>query len=278
MTKKAVLINDLSGLGKCSLTAAIPVLSVMGVQPCPVPTAILTNQTGFESFYCNDCTDKLDYYIVEWKKIGFFPDGIYTGFLSDENQVDKILDFISEFSFANPFIMVDPVMGDNGKPYSLFTENLALKMKKLVSKANIITPNLTELCILCDYNYENLINKIEREDYLLIVENICKDMFNKYEIDYLVVTGIDYKENIYNLALSKKQSFYTKSKKVGESYSGTGDLLASVVFAGMLKGEKLENTLKKAVLFIEKSISDTVGLNISRNEGIEFEKNLGMLI
>lgn len=278
MTKKAVLINDLSGLGKCSLTAAIPVLSVMGVQPCPVPTAVLTNQTGFESFYCNDCTDKLDYYIAEWKKIGFVPDGIYTGFLSDENQVDKILDFISEFSFANPFIMVDPVMGDNGKPYSLFTENLALKMKKLVSKANIITPNLTELCILCDYNYENLINKIEREDYLLIVENICKDMFNKYEIDYLVVTGIDYKENIYNLALSKKQSFYTKSKKVGESYSGTGDLLASVVFAGMLKGEKLENTLKKAVLFIEKSISDTVGLNISRNEGIEFEKNLGMLI
>ena len=80
MTKKAVLINDLSGLGKCSLTAAISVLSVMGIQACPMPTAVLTSQTGFESFYCNDCTDKLDYYTSEWKKLGFQPDGIYTGF------------------------------------------------------------------------------------------------------------------------------------------------------------------------------------------------------
>lgn len=278
MTKKAVLINDLSGLGKCSLTASIPVLSVMGVQPCPVATAVLTNQTGFESFYCNDCTDSLEYYIKEWKKIGFVPNGIYTGFLSNEKQVDKILDFISAFSFANPFILVDPVMGDNGKTYSLFTETLALKMKTLVSRANIITPNLTECCILCDYNYDDLIKNIENDDYLNKVERLGQTLLYKYKVDYAVVTGIQYKEKIYNLAISKNECFYTKSEKIGESYSGTGDLLASVVFAGLLKGEKLYDVLNKAVDFIEKSIADTVGLNISRNEGIEFEKNLGMLI
>lgn len=91
MTKKAVLINDLSGLGKCSLTAAIPVLSVMGIQACPMPTAVLTSQTGFKSFYCNDCTDKLDYYTSEWKKLGFQPGGIYTGFYQVKNRLIKFL-------------------------------------------------------------------------------------------------------------------------------------------------------------------------------------------
>ena len=131
MTKKAVLINDLSGLGKCSLTAAIPVLSVMGIQACPMPTAVLTSQTGFKSFYCNDCTDKLDYYTSEWKKLGFQPDGIYTGFLSSEKQVDKILDFINSFETENTLVLVDPVMGDGGRTYSLFTDALACKMKKI---------------------------------------------------------------------------------------------------------------------------------------------------
>ena len=121
MTKKAVLINDLSGLGKCSLTAAISVLSVMGIQACPMPTAVLTSQTGFESFYCNDCTDKLDYYTSEWKKLGFQPDGIYTGFLSSEKQVDKILSFIDSFETDDTLVLVDPVLGDGGRTYSLYT-------------------------------------------------------------------------------------------------------------------------------------------------------------
>ena len=153
MTKKAVLINDLSGLGKCSLTAAIPVLSVMGIQACPMPTAVLTSQTGFKSFYCNDCTDKLDYYTEEWKKLGFQPDGIYTGFLSSEKQVEKILNFINSFETENTLVLVDPVMGDGGRTYSLFTDTLACKMKKLVTAADVITPNLTECCILCDIDY-----------------------------------------------------------------------------------------------------------------------------
>lgn len=107
-----------------------------------MPTAVLTSQTGFESFYCNDCTDKLDYYTSEWKKLGFQPDGIYTGFLSSEKQVDKILSFIDSFETDNTLVLVDPVLGDGGRTYSLYTETLGKKMKKLVSVADVITRTL----------------------------------------------------------------------------------------------------------------------------------------
>ena len=182
MTKKAVLINDLSGLGKCSLTAAISVLSVMGIQACPMPTAVLTSQTGFESFYCNDCTDKLDYYTSEWKKLGFQPDGIYTGFLSSEKQVDKILSFIDSFETDDTLVLVDPVLGDGGKTYSLYTETLGKKMKKLVSVADVITPNLTECCILCDTDYSELIKNADSPDFLdtvaeLVLFGYCRSSF-----------------------------------------------------------------------------------------------------
>ena len=93
MTKKVAVINDLSGLGKCSLTAAIPVISAMGVQACPLPTAVLSNQTGYASYYCDDYTPHMDAIMDEWEKRGFHPDGIYTGFLAGEKQADKILEF-----------------------------------------------------------------------------------------------------------------------------------------------------------------------------------------
>ena len=98
MMKKIAVINDLSGLGKCSLTAAIPVISVMGVQACPFPTAVLSNQTGYETYFCEDLTRQMTPYMEQWKKRGFIPDGIYTGFLSDEKQADKILKFMDLFA------------------------------------------------------------------------------------------------------------------------------------------------------------------------------------
>lgn len=109
--KKIAVINDLSGLGKCSLTAAIPVISVMGVQACPLPTAVLSNQTGYESYFCEDFTEHMEPYMEQWKKRGFFPDGIYTGFLSDDKQADRILKFMDAFAGKDTLILTDPVMG-----------------------------------------------------------------------------------------------------------------------------------------------------------------------
>ena len=251
MTKKAVLINDLSGLGKCSLTAAISVLSVMGIQACPMPTAVLTSQTGFESFYCNDCTDKLDYYTSEWKKLGFQPDGIYTGFLSSEKQVDKILSFIDSFETDNTLVLVDPVLGDGGRTYSLYTETLGKKMKKLVSVAD--------------------------------VAELAKKLLKLYKVKTVIVTGIEHKisdevTKINNLIAADDEVFCVSCEKTGGSYSGTGDLFASVVFSGLLRGDSLKDTVNLAVKFIQTSLCETVKLGIHRNEGIEFEKHLKMLL
>lgn len=283
MTKKAVLINDLSGLGKCSLTAAIPVLSVMGIQACPMPTAVLTSQTGFKSFYCNDCTDKLDYYTEEWKKLGFQPDGIYTGFLSSEKQVDKILNFINSFETENTLVLVDPVMGDGGRPYSLFTDTLACKMKKLVTAADVITPNLTECCILCDIDYCEFVKNAESPDFIDRIAELGKALLKRYGVKIVIITGIEHKDSdgtikVLNLVASDEEVFCVSCKKIGGSYSGTGDLFASVIFSGLLRGDSLRDTVNLAVNFIETSLHDTVSLGIDRNEGIEFEKNLNLLL
>lgn len=283
MTKKAVLINDLSGLGKCSLTAAIPVLSVMGIQACPMPTAVLTSQTGFKSFYCNDCTDKLDYYTQEWKKLGFQPDGIYTGFLSSEKQVDKILNFINSFETENTLVLVDPVMGDGGRTYSLFTDTLACKMKKLVTAADVITPNLTECCILCDIDYCEFVKNAESPDFIDRIAELGKALLKRYGVKIVIITGIEHKDSdgtirVLNLVASDEEVFCVSCKKIGGSYSGTGDLFASVIFSGLLRGDSLRDTVNLAVNFIETSLHDTVNLGIDRNEGIEFEKNLNLLL
>ena len=146
--KKIAVIHDLSGLGKCSLTAAIPVISAMGVQACPLPTAILSNQTGYGSYFWDDYTDRMELIMDEWKKMGFKPDGVYTGFLGDARQVDLILKFVDMFCTEGTHILVDPVMGDRGETYKTYSETLCEKMRTLVREATVITPNLTEALLL----------------------------------------------------------------------------------------------------------------------------------
>ena len=123
MTKKIAVINDLSGFGRCSLTAAISVLSAMGVQACPLPTAILTAQTGYPSYYCDDYTDKMERYRTEWLKMNQRFDGIYTGFVASERQIQQIFRFIDTFHTPGTRLLVDPVMGDNGHTYDMYTHS-----------------------------------------------------------------------------------------------------------------------------------------------------------
>ena len=146
--KKIAVIHDLSGMGKCSLTAAIPVISAMGVQACPLPTAVLSNQTGYGSYFWDDYTDRMELIMDEWKKTGFTPDGVYTGFLGDARQVDLILKFVDMFCTEGTHILVDPVMGDRGETYKTYSETLCEKMRTLVREATVITPNLTEALLL----------------------------------------------------------------------------------------------------------------------------------
>ena len=168
MTKKIAVINDLSGFGKCSLTAAISVIAAMGVQPCPLPTAVLSAQTGYPSYYCDDYTDRMELIYREWEKMRVHFDGICTGFMSGEDQIGKVLEFLDIFYKKDTFLLVDPVMGDNGQGFPFLTSELRSAMKKLALRADIITPNLTELCILTDTDYR-MIKVMTEEKHLVTV-------------------------------------------------------------------------------------------------------------
>lgn len=191
--KKIAVIHDLSGLGKCSLTAAIPVISAMGVQACPLPTAILSNQTGYGSYFWDDYTDRMELIMDEWKKTGFTPDGVYTGFLGDARQVDLILKFVDMFCTEGTHILVDPVMGDRGETYKTYSETLCEKMRTLVREATVITPNLTEALLLL-YGESGMkermkaLSDMEETQLLKKIEKSGRDLTLRFGLESVVIT------------------------------------------------------------------------------------------
>lgn len=154
--KKIAAINDYSGFGRCSIAVELPIISALKVQCCPVPTSILSNHTGFESFFFKDFTDSMQEYINEWKKLDLHFDGICTGFLGSHRQIAIVEGFFESFKTNDNKIIIDPVMGDYGKIYPTYTKETCQEMKKLIKYADIITPNLTEACILTDEEYNVL--------------------------------------------------------------------------------------------------------------------------
>ena len=286
--KKIAVINDLSGLGKCSLTAAIPVISVMGVQACPFPTAVLSNQTGYETYFCEDFTEHMGPYMEQWKKRDFSPDGIYTGFLSDEKQADQILKFIDIFAGEDTLILTDPVMGDDGEVYPIYTEGLRERFCELVNRSYVITPNLTEALLLL-YGKEGMekhwreFHNISEAERLECIEKTGRSLAEKFSLSAVVITGVDHKEEgeplrMGNLVLEKGKSSWIFAEKSGGSYSGTGDLFASVLSAGLVKGYPMEKCAQIAVDFISASIQDAVKEGTDRNDGVCFELHLHKLI
>ena len=288
MMKKIAVINDLSGLGKCSLTAAIPVISVMGVQACPFPTAVLSNQTGYETYFCEDLTRQMTPYMEQWKKRGFIPDGIYIGFLSDEKQADKILKFMDLFAGEETLILTDPVMGDDGEVYPIYTEGLRSRFRELVSRSYVITPNLTEALLLL-YGKEEMEKKwkvletMPEAERLEKIQEIGQRLVLEFSLSAVVITGVNYRENsqtpkMGNLVLEKEKVSWVFAEKSGGSYSGTGDLFASVLSAGLVKGYSMETCAHMAVEFISTSIRDAVSEGTDRNDGVCFDAHLGMLL
>ena len=282
MTKKIAVINDLSGFGRCSLTAAISVISAMGVQPCPLPTAILTAQTGYPSYYLDDYTDKMEYFRTEWEKMGQSFDGIYTGFVSSERQIHQIFRFIDTFRTPDTFLLVDPVMGDDGIKYDIFTPELLEEMKKLAKKADIITPNLTELCLLTDADYHTLTGETDTEHLLNSVSTLARS-FCEDGPSHIVITGIRLTDTngnslVGNLYVSEDKEYLCSFKFIGGSFSVTGDLFASCLAAGIAKGQDMTDIIQIAGKFLETAITDSVRENVPRNDGINYEKYLSMLM
>lgn len=282
MTKKIAVINDLSGFGRCSLTAAISVLSVMGVQACPLPTAILTAQTGYPSYYCDNYTDKMEYFRSEWKKMDQHFDGIYTGFVADERQISQIFRFIETFKSPDTFLLVDPVMGDDGKPYPIYTPTLLEQMHELAISADIITPNLTELCLLTDSDYQALISHASPDELIQIIGTLGQEFCRKGP-RHVIVTGIRFQDRdgiakMGNLLVDSDDFSLFSFPYIGGSYSGTGDLFASCIAAGTARGYALPSVIRTAGDFLEQSLIHSVREQIPRNDGVVYEQYLSLLL
>lgn len=269
--KKVATINDLSGIGRCSLTAALPVLSALGVQCCPFPTAILSSQTEFDKFSFLDVTNEMENYKKVWKELNIEFDCIYSGFLGSEKQIDIVLDFALENK--DSLLVVDPVMGDNGILYDTFSESMCNRIKKLVSMANIVTPNLTEACILTGKEYKKY-NTSDEE-----VKEIAKEIAQMGP-KKIIITGIIRENKIYNFAYDKEKDefFIVNSFFNNESYSGTGDIFTSIVIGLLLNKHDLNFAIKNATNFIYEAIKYTSKFKTNPKEGIMFERFLKELI
>lgn len=281
--KRIALINDLSGFGKCSLTAAIPVISVMGIQACPFPTAILTAQTGFDKYYCDDYTEKMEIFTDYWSQMEVSFDGIYSGYLAGPKQMEKVLGFLDRFKKKEVFFLADPVLGDLGELFKNFDYRLVEEMKELTGRAEVITPNLTELCLLTDVDYFQLIKHKNDSDY---VERICKVgscLMEKSGVPQtIIVTGIltEKKEEsrIGNLVIDQKGYYYRDTHYTGKSFSGTGDLFASVICGAMVKGLTAKQAVDKAIYFLQEAIDEATKEGIPTVHGVKFEKYLYRLL
>ncbi len=276
--KKVAVINDLSGFGKCSLTAAIPVISVQGVQVCPLTTAVLSNQTGYPEYFCRDLTDDIPEIISHWQKLDARFDAILTGFFSDARQVDHIKSFCDIFKKENTLLIVDPVMADDGKIYPAYSDNLCSAVISLASRADIITPNLTEFAVLTGCGFSEFTSKAYSADILELIHEKALRLMARTCISCVIVTSVPaHIGRISNCIITKSEIHTVSAQAFGGSFSGTGDLFAAAVCGGLLKGKSVTQAVEAATVFIEASVRDTVMKGTRPEEGVCFEPHLDLL-
>ena len=264
--KKIALINDVTGFGRCSIAVMAPIVSAMKIQAVTIPTAILSAHTQFPEYYFDDYTSKMRDYIQTYKDLGMKFDAIATGFLGSAKQVDIVIDFFKEFKKDDTFALVDPVMGDYGRLYETYTPKMCEKMKKLVHYADILTPNLTELCTLTDTKYRN-----EGFSDAELAE-MCH-ILTEQGPEHIVVTGIPYNtKQIMNYVYSRdEEPRIVMVDRIGGDRSGTGDVLSSIIAGMYLNGHDFYESVKKAAEFASKCIRYCEDNNVPTHWGLCFE-------
>ena len=280
LTPRVAAVHDMSGLGRCSLTVALTVLSAMGAQCCPLPTAVLSAHTAFPASHLAtflDLTDEMERMLLHWRKLHVSFDAIYSGFLGSEQQIGILHRLLSEFRRKETLVLVDPVMGDHGKVYRTYTPEMCRLMGELAAGADLITPNLTEACILADGDYASVARAQSLEPVWELAERLA-GMGPRT----VIVTGVHRGDLICNAGFDartgRRFSVGNRSVGSGRSFSGTGDLLASVLCGGLVRGETAEAALEKAARLLEAAISDAEADGTDPNEGVPFENHLDLLI
>ena len=277
LTPRVAAVHDMSGLGRCSLTVALPVLSAMGAQCCPLPTAVLSAHTAFPASHLAtflDLTDEMERMLLHWRKLHVSFDAIYSGFLGSERQIGILHRLLSEFRRKETLVLVDPVMGDHGKVYRTYTPEMCRLMGELAAGADLITPNLTEAAILLGEDYSSVPTGqagMERWLTRLSLEGRRS----------VVITGVSFAHGPGGAGCfdrgSGKIRFAMARQEHGE-FSGTGDLFASVLLGASLRGETLADATARAVDFIQKCVSRTLAAGTPVLDGVQFEPLLKELV
>ena len=273
-TPRVAAIHDLSGLGRCSLTVALPVLSVMGCQCAPMPTAVLSSQTGGVTGYTFlDMTDQMAPIAAHWKAVDARFDAIYTGFLGSEAQLSVVEKFFDDFAQRDTLLLVDPVMGDDGEAYDTYGPALIQGMRHLVQRAHIITPNFTEAAFLLGLPGDAL------KTGVISPEEAVKRLSLEGRRS-VVLTGYRRGKNTGSLCLDAADGTVTVTENpcVEVSFPGTGDLFASVLCGGLMQGRTLPESAALAENFVHDCIVRTVERGLPRFHGVDFEPLLGQLI
>lgn len=266
--KKIAIINDISGFGRCSVAVSLPVISHMKVQGCVLPTSIFSNHTGFPSYYYDDYTSHMRSYMEEWKKLDLRFEGIASGFLGSAEQIQIVKDFIRMFRDERTHVIVDPVMGENGKAYPTYTQEMCDKMKHLVEYADILTPNVTEACMLADMPYKEYgWEKCELHEMMERLRGLGARK--------IVISGLNTEAYISN-AISEKPGELTvlRQKRVGKVRSGTGDIFSAIIAADCVNGVDFETSVRKAAAFVRDCIRVTERFDIPETDGVCFEEIL----
>ena len=278
LVKKVAAIHDLSGYGRASLTTIIPILSNMKVQVCPVPTAILSTHTGgFEGYSFIDLTDYMQEHIAHWKRLDLEFDCIYSGFLGSPKQIEIVADFIDYFGKKSKFIVGDPVMGDNGKLYSTMDNEMVVGMRNLIKKADIITPNFTEVMYLLGREYDKNIDIEKVKEYLKELSNMGPKIVIATSVPEIEENKMDKKTSVVAYDRENDVFWRVSCRYIPASYPGTGDAYTSVVIGSLLQGDSLPMAIERGVQFITQCIMASYGFKYPKKEGVLLEKMLDVL-
>ena len=267
--KRILTIQDISCVGKCSLTVALPIISAQGIEAAILPTAVLSTHTAFNSFTFRDLTEDIAPICKVWKSEGIEFDGIYTGYLGSKEQISLVLDIFRDFG-EGKLKFVDPAMGDNGVLYKGFDSDFAHEMAKLCAAADVIVPNLTEACFMLDKPY---IASGYSEDYI-------KDLLvslTKLGCKRAVLTGVGLAEDqlgCYGYDSKSGEFFYDFNQRKKQSFHGTGDVFASYCFASMMNENSLAKSAAMAADFVCECIDSTLNDDNPIWYGVNFEKVL----
>ena len=272
--KRILTVQDISCLGKCSITIALPVISALGVECVILPTAVLSNHTLFKAFTVKDLSDQIEPITRQWESEGVEFDAIYTGYLGTEEQIDMMKDLFKTFGNGDDkLVFVDPVMADNGKLYPAFDMNYARKNTELCSCADIIVPNITEACIMTGMEYREEYDEAYVKDLLSRVVNLGARIS--------VLTGVSLsagKTGVMGYDRDKDEYSVYQNDKVDATFHGTGDLFSSTMIGEIMHGKDWKDAVRIAADYTAHTIAVTMNDPKKPWYGVNFEETIPYLV